>query len=182
MKKVVSLLDLQLMLCQPSFMVALAGMVCVLGAVFFWRDAVHLEADTRHLLGQSTLLAHTPASVSDTDLWTRGNALRLSAFAKGLKTRQECPSILLQMWKQAEAAGVTVARADYSTEPEVEGGYARMVITMPLKGSYQAIKQYVFAQLANNPALALSKFQIKAEKIGDGVEAELTFTLFVAEH
>jgi hypothetical protein len=82
----------------------------------------------------------------------------------------------------AKATGLNVKRVEYRMLEERRSGLRQYQIVMPVAASYPRVREFVALALAKVPALALDHIAFQRKKIGDAaVEAELRFTLFLAE-
>jgi Tfp pilus assembly protein PilO len=174
-------IDIYLLIRTPKALCFLASLLCLIAAWLLTLSASTLRAEAEQLRATAKARAMAARSEPSRSVLETNNEIRLQKFASSLISREESPGILLNMWKQAEAAGVAANHADYRLEPDVDGGFSKMLITMPVGGSYQSLKKYAFSLLAKYPGLALNKLEIKAAKSGEDVEAELSFTLFLRE-
>jgi hypothetical protein len=82
----------------------------------------------------------------------------------------------------AKATGLIVKRVEYRMLEERRSGLQQYQIMMPVAASYPNIRQFVSLALAKVPAMSLDHIGFQRKKIGEAtVEAELRFTLFLAE-
>ncbi|CAD5373513.1 conserved hypothetical protein [Rubrivivax sp. A210] len=77
----------------------------------------------------------------------------------------------------AEGHGLTLRRAEFRHQAEPALGLARYRITLPAEGGYAALRDFIAASLAADPALALDALRL-ARAEGGGLRAELRFTLW----
>lgn len=79
----------------------------------------------------------------------------------------------------AALQGVKLPNGDYRLMPGKDGLFDRYVLNLPVKGSYQTIRNYVTAVRREFPDLAVDDLTLRRENIGSTeVEAQLRFVLF----
>ena len=79
----------------------------------------------------------------------------------------------------ATEQGVKLPNGDYRLMPGKDGLFDRYVLTLPVKGSYQSIRNYVTAVRREFPDLAVDDLTLRRENIGSAeVDAQLRFVLF----
>ena len=82
----------------------------------------------------------------------------------------------------AKATELNIKRVEYRMLEERRSELRQYQIVMPVAASYPHIRQFVSLALAKVPAMSLDHIGFQRKKIGDAtVEAELRFTLFLAE-
>jgi hypothetical protein len=75
--------------------------------------------------------------------------------------------------------GLHVPSGDYRLLPAKGGLFDRYVLSLPVKGNYRAIRQYVGAARREFPDLAVEDISLRRDNIGNAeVEAQLRFVLF----
>lgn len=85
-----------------------------------------------------------------------------------------------EVWDSASPAGIRLEHAEYRGEAPGPGGFGRLRLRLPVRGSYPAIKHYVFALMAHYPALALERIDLSREHPDqEFVEAQLQFSLLM---
>lgn len=100
-------------------------------------------------------------------------------FITSLPDRNALPAILAAIVQQAQAAGLSLDRGAYQWSADKSGTVARYQLTLPVTGSYPAVRQFVDATLAAVPAAALVGITLERPNVGDGtVSASLRFEIF----
>lgn len=75
--------------------------------------------------------------------------------------------------------GLQVPSGDYRLMPGKDGLFDRYVLTLPIKGSYLAIRRFVTTARSEFPDLAVEDITLRRDTIGSAeVEAQLRFVLF----
>jgi Tfp pilus assembly protein PilO len=104
----------------------------------------------------------------------------LQAFERGLASDADARRLMQRIWSDAARTGVRLSKVDYRTEVDLAGGFSRLQISMPLGGTYPAMKKFVFGLMAMSPMLSLDKLDIKRESASQpDIEATLHMTLLV---
>ena len=87
---------------------------------------------------------------------------------------------LNKLYAAAAAQKLVLEQGEYRITPDKSGKLARYQITLPVKGSYLQIRQFVAQALADVPVAALEDINFKRETIGTTqLEARIKFTLFL---
>ena len=87
---------------------------------------------------------------------------------------------LNKLYAAAGAQKLALEQGEYRITPDKSGKLARYQITLPVKGSYVQIRQFVAQALADVPVAALEDINFKRETIGaTQLEARIKFTLFL---
>lgn len=95
---------------------------------------------------------------------------------------QELEAQLSAIYDAGRASGLTVKRIEYRMLEEKRSQLKQYQIVMPVTSSYPRIRQFVSLALVKVPAMSLDHIGFLRKKVGDSnVEAELRFTLFLAE-
>lgn len=104
----------------------------------------------------------------------------LHAFEAVLAQPEDRIRFVREVWDSATPAGVRLEHAEYRTEAPGPGGFGRLRLRLPVRGSYPAIKHYVFALMAKHPGLALERIDLSRDNPGQElVEAQLQFSLLM---
>lgn len=87
---------------------------------------------------------------------------------------------LNKLYAAAEAQNLVLDQGEYRLSPDKSGKLARYQVTLPVKGSYVQIRQFVDQALLDVPVAALDDINFKREAIGaTQLEARIKFTLYV---
>lgn len=87
---------------------------------------------------------------------------------------------LNKLYGAAEAQNLVLEQGEYRLSPDKSGKLARYQITLPVKGTYLQIRQFVDQALTDVPVAALDDINFKREAIGASqLEARIKFTLYV---
>ena len=88
---------------------------------------------------------------------------------------------LNKLYAAAAAQQLLLEQGEYRITPSKNGKLARYQITLPVKGNYLQIRQFVAQALNDVPIAALDEISFKREAIGaTEVEARIKLTLFLS--
>jgi hypothetical protein len=80
----------------------------------------------------------------------------------------------------AAAQELSLEVGEYALSQAPEGQLDRYRITLPLKGGYRPLRQFVAQALAAIPALSLESLSLRREQVADAAaEARVVFVLFL---
>jgi Tfp pilus assembly protein PilO len=134
------------------------------------RELVTLEATK----GRRDGAANVP-SVATTSA-ARGD---LKAFDEQLLAHQSLPQAIQDLMRSAEDQGLLFEQGNYDTLVETQGGFVRLRMNLPVKGSTQAVHRFIRNALLQQPQLALEGIRFKREGVQTGtIEAQLNWVLF----
>jgi hypothetical protein len=109
-----------------------------------------------------------------------GARARLQAFETLLLPAADIPFVVQQLLDLGEEEGLTMAHGSYRPQADSAGAFLRYRMSMPAKGSGQAIERYIRTALRKQPNLALDSLQFKRPSIGaSDIEARIQWTLLV---
>ena len=87
-----------------------------------------------------------------------------------------------QLFDLAEKNGLVLAQGEYKSGYDKASRVATYQVTLPLKGSYQAIWQFALQALRAAPFASLDELSFRREQIADGrLEARLRMTFYLAD-
>lgn len=105
---------------------------------------------------------------------------QLALFYKNFPGELQVSELLKQVFKAAEKTELTLETAEYVV---VKSGTDRLVryrVTLPVKGSFRQMLEFMDMVLKQSSAIALENASFKRDKVDDGqVEARLVFLLLV---
>jgi hypothetical protein len=106
----------------------------------------------------------------------------LTRVVDQLPSRAQMPVVLSQVLQQAQAAGVQLAKGQYSYRPAAKSELGRYELDFPVTAQYPAIRDFINRMLTNIPAAGLYKLTIQRKVIGDPqVNADVRFVIFVRD-
>lgn len=154
-----------------------AGVLCVAGAAAWaWllpRSAEQTLALARPLPVPATLaLPAAPPSANE----------NLALFHETLGEKRYAEQHVKVLFALAAKAGLSLSQGEYKPGYDKASRISSYQITLPVKGSYQAIWQFALSALRDLPFAALDDIGFRRENIGDAqVEARLRFTLYLKD-
>jgi len=124
------------------------------------------------------LAAVQPAHEKDTGPAAVGR--ELEAFYAYLPAHQLIPDQLKQLAAAAEKHGLVLEKADYKAQQEDAARFLRYQVTLPLKGTYPDVRDFIARALLELPTLTLDSVAFRRERIDSKeVEARIHFVLLV---
>ena len=107
-------------------------------------------------------------------------AYQYASFVDYFASKEVLPERLATLFNAAGGAGLTPGQADYRLNDAANLPLREFRVTMPLTGSYPAIRRFVSAVLNANPGTALEQIRFERRKIGDAtVDAEIRFVIYM---
>ena len=103
-----------------------------------------------------------------------------AAFTKILSSQTQQHQFLRVLSRRAAQAGLQVGRIDFHTERGINKEFDRFSITLPVNGTYTVVQGFIFGLMADYPALALEKLELRrAQANQDEIDAQVHVLLFV---
>lgn len=103
----------------------------------------------------------------------------LKAFDQQLLAQHSVPQAIQDLLRSAEDQGLLIERGDYDSQVEAQGGFMRVRMNLPVKGSAQSVHRFIQTALLQQPQLALEGIRFKREGVQTGtIEAQLNWVLF----
>jgi len=105
---------------------------------------------------------------------------RLAAFYAFFPAATTVPDWLEQVYAAADGSGVRLETGEYKLVEERGGRLAAYQMTLPVRGSYRQVREFVAGVLENVPAAALDEIGFRRDSAGNpAVEARLRFTIYL---
>jgi hypothetical protein len=137
------------------------------------RATDRLLEDAQALRKQTLRQARTGSAPMDD--WAGAQAFRGAFPPPGRRATRVAALLAL-----AEAHGVVVRRGEFRYQPEPALGLARYSLSLPVEGSYSALRAFVAEGLGRDPALALDGMRLsRDQEAAGGLRADLRFTLYM---
>ncbi|MCL1860836.1 MAG: hypothetical protein FWG52_04790 [Proteobacteria bacterium] len=90
------------------------------------------------------------------------------------------PTVLERLFAAAARENLALPQGDYRVAKESAGRLARYEITLPLKGAYPGLRQFIAQSLKETPALSLQGASFARQAADDiGVDAQVRLALYV---
>jgi hypothetical protein len=97
-----------------------------------------------------------------------------------LPSRNDLPQIMGQIVTVATASGLALDRGSYEFTPTESGEVSRYRLTLPVRGNYPQVRQFIENTLAAVPAAALEGMRIERSEVSNQViAADLQFAVLV---
>lgn len=155
------------------------GRIGALGALLLAGAAVMDVARLQPLRAELSDLqeANRQASVATP---AQSDQARLAVATMPVATAAE--ESLRQLFTAAAKSGLALKQGDYTLSSERMGDITRYQISLPVYGTYPAVRAFIAQALNENPALALAHVEMARAVIEDTeLETTLRFTLFLKE-
>ena len=100
-----------------------------------------------------------------------------------LPNRNDLPQVMGQIVAIAAASGLALDRGNYDFSTTDSSSIARYSLSLPVRGSYPQVRQFVENTLAAIPVLALDKMRFERNEVADQtIEADLEFAVLVGSN
>ena len=177
---------------QAELLVRRAGWPALLGAVLacaglaahlWWLPAQEqrvkrLETEYRRVITQVAAL-QVQAPVRDASTL---QAERYAAFNATLAPHAKAPELIKTVFAQAQKAGLSLAQAEYRLAENKQGGYLAYQMTLPVKGPYLKLREFIEGVLVEVPTAALEEVSFKRDGIGAAsAEARLRLVFYLKD-
>jgi hypothetical protein len=134
-----------------------------------------LRAANENLSSQIILAQHRPAPAATPEQ----GLIRVVAQ---LPSRSQMPAVLGQVLQQARAAGVELAKGQYTYVAPTAAGIGRYELDFPVTAQYPALRDFINRTLTNIPAAGLDKLSIERKVVADTqVNADVRFVIFIRD-
>jgi hypothetical protein len=101
-------------------------------------------------------------------------------FVASLPTRQQIPTVIGQLFQQAQQAGVPLDTGHYAFSAAKAGGLGRYDLEFPVKAGYPNVRDFIDRTLTTIPAAGLAGLHLERKAVGDMVvNADIRFVIFV---
>jgi hypothetical protein len=105
---------------------------------------------------------------------------QLRAFYAVFPLHTEDPEPLAHMFAAARDSGLQLTRGEYVVVTDRQTGLVLYRITLPVRGAYAQVREFVAASLKAVPALALDELTFERRNVSETqVEARIRFTLYL---
>lgn len=104
---------------------------------------------------------------------------QLQAFENFLIPHEQIPDVVQSLMSLASSVHLVLVRGEYKQQSDVQGGFMRYQMSLPVKGEAQAIYRFISLALKKHQTLALNNVQFKRAGIeSKEVEAQIQWVLF----
>jgi hypothetical protein len=106
----------------------------------------------------------------------------LALFYRSLGDRGHAERQIGTLFALADKAGLVLSKGEYREAFDSSARVYTYQLTLPVKGSYRAIRDFAMQSLRAIPFASLDEISFRREAIGDAnVEARLRFTLYLRD-
>jgi Tfp pilus assembly protein PilO len=112
----------------------------------------------------------------------KDDSAALEEFYRQFPAMTSLPDLLYTLHAVAEAHGIMLDHGEFKFGNEEGGKLLRYQITLPVKGSYPHLRNFIDEAAHKLPTMGLSEISLKREAVGDSqVQAKLDFVLYISE-
>lgn len=105
-----------------------------------------------------------------------------AARANPLTAPDEVHAAVLRLFAAAQGLQIDLPEGDYRLAASPDARFQTYTITLPVKGSYGALRAFLAASLRQDERLALDSLEFRRDQIGvDALDARVRFSLFVGQ-
>ena len=105
---------------------------------------------------------------------------QLAAFYQFFPDFAATPDLLEKLYAAAETSGIVLEQGEYRLASSKEDKLERYQVTLPVRGSYPAVRKFLGRVLADLPAASLDSVSFQRQKVGDTqVESQIKLTLYL---
>lgn len=161
--------------------VASAALVVALAALatLAWTAAARTEQAQQHRAALVRAATPAPAPVASSEAAANDN---LALFYATLGERRYTEQQVKTLFGIAEKTGIVLRQGEYKAAYDQNGKLHTYQVTLPVKGSYQAVWQFAMLSLRAIPFAALDDIGFRRDDIGAaGVDARVRFTLYLLD-
>ena len=102
----------------------------------------------------------------------------LRQFSAAFPAEGEVAGLLKQLYGLGERAGLRLTQGEYRYVAADALGMVQYRVTLPVRGRYPEIRQFIGAALAEVPWAAVTQVHLTRERVGDGrIDARVELTL-----
>lgn len=103
----------------------------------------------------------------------------LQLFRQALVTQEATSSQLRWLHQKASETGLQVAQLDMRRQQGPAGEFSQLQVSLPVKGSYLALKRFCGELLVQMPSVSIDQISIKREQSGSSlVEAQISLSIW----
>lgn len=160
------------------------SLLCVIGgAVWIWGiPQLHAQLEAKQKAATTAYAAFTTASQISVVEHRTVSEERLALFYDSLGDRRYQEQQVKSLFSIAAKNNLILSQAEYKPAFDKRGRYYTYQITVPVKGTYEAIRQFSEQTLLSIPFASLNEVSFKRESVGaPTLEAKLRFTLYLRD-
>ena len=150
----------------------------VVGATLMQRFYARIDLTNRQIArvsSQLQLARRAPTATSPTT-----PAEQLGAFYQPFPPGASVPDWLAKIYALAAEQQLVLEAGDYVLTHAESGRLDKFTVSLPVRGSYPQLRQFIRCALVSAPALALERIDLKRDNVAQGSpEARIVFLLFL---
>jgi Tfp pilus assembly protein PilO len=109
-------------------------------------------------------------------------AEQLAAFYAAFPSEPSSPDWIGKIAATAKRSGLSLDQGEYRLSRDTVGKLARLQITLPVRGDYRQIRQFLARTSAEVPTVVLEQVQFERQKVGDTeVDAKIRLVLYMEQ-
>lgn len=145
-----------------------------------WGSSAAIQRDIADKQSQARQFRQQAATGKDGAVPQDQPRVLLAALYERMAAPAARPRALEALLKQAQAQGLAVDAVHFHTQEPGLAGVVRHEVSLPVKGSYAALRSWLALALSEQPALSLDALLIKRQQAQtDEAEARATLSLWV---
>jgi Tfp pilus assembly protein PilO len=112
----------------------------------------------------------------------RPAAEQLAAFYRAFPDEHSSPDWIGTIAATAQSCGLSLDQGEYKPSRETVGKLTRLQMTLPVKGEYRQIRQFLARTGVKVPIASLEQIQFERQKVGDPlVDAKIRLVLYLEQ-
>lgn len=110
----------------------------------------------------------------------RPTSEQLAEFYRAFPDERSSPDWIGQIAATARSCGLSIDQGEYRPSRDKVGKLTQIQMTLPLRGEYHQIRQFLARTGAKVPIASLEQVQFERQKVGDSlVDAKIRFVLYL---
>lgn len=107
---------------------------------------------------------------------------QLDAFYRAFPDERSSPDWIGRIAATARSCGLSLDQGEYKPSRDKVGKLIRLQLTLPVKGEYRQIRQFLASTSAKVPIVSLEQVQFERQKVGDPlVDAKIRLVLYLEQ-
>lgn len=149
---------------------------------FYWSALLPAKARLAGMQEQAGSLGARLAHMKAQPQQTTPEA-QLAAFYHFFPEFAATPDLLEKLYGAAEASGIVLEQGEYRVVPGKEDKLERYQVTLPVRGTYPALRKFLGRVLADLPAASLDSVSFQRQKVGDmTIESQIKLTFYLGSN
>jgi Tfp pilus assembly protein PilO len=112
----------------------------------------------------------------------RPAAEQLAEFYRAFPDERSSPDWIGRIAATAQSCGLSLDQGEYKPTRDKVGKLTRLQMTLPVRGEYRQIRQFLARTGVNVPIASLEQVQFERQKVGDSlVDAKIRLVLYLEQ-